>query len=79
MRRERRGKVIPHGEEIADANVGQNYQSPTADTLNSSASEQHLNTGAQSSYQRARQEDHVGDKQYGFATPDITEFTPGRG
>lgn len=69
---------IPHTEQVADANIGQDYQASTSCSLYDSARKQHLDVDTQSRYERANKKNSIGHQYDWLATPDVTELAPCR-
>lgn len=70
--------MIPHAEQVANANIGQDDQASTSCSLYDSTSKQHLDIDTQSRYERANKENSVGHQYNWLATPDITDLPPSR-
>lgn len=71
-------RIIPHAEQVADANIGQDDQASTSCSLYDSTRKQHLDIDTQSRYKRADEENRICHQYNWLATPNITELSPCR-
>lgn len=67
----------PHTKEVADADICQDDETSSSYTLYHSTSDEHFDVDGQSRDQRSNEENNIGEENDGFATPDVTELSPG--
>ena len=70
--------MIPHAEQVADANIGQDDQASTSCSLYDSTRQQHLNIDTEGRNERTNKEYGISHEYDWLATPDVTDFSPCR-
>lgn len=70
------GHDLPHTKKVANADICQDEQPATSNSLNRPSSNEHFDARAQSRDQRSNEEDRIDQQEYRFATPNITDFAP---
>lgn len=71
-------RIIPHAEQVTDADIGQDDQASTSSSLYNSTRKKHLDVDTQSRYERANEENSICHQYDWLATPDITNLSPCR-
>jgi hypothetical protein len=72
------GATIPHADHVPDADVDQAQEAATADALDGSSGNEHVNVDTERTDERSDEEDDIGDKQDGFAAENVGDFAPWR-
>lgn len=67
---------IPHAKQVTNAYICQGEQPATSHSLDHPPGEEHFDARAQCGDQRSDEEDRIGQQEYRFATPNITELAP---
>lgn len=70
--------ILPHAEQVANANIGQYDQASAPCSLYNSTRKQHLDIDTHSRYEGTEKENRIGQQYYWLATPDITDLSPCR-
>ena len=70
--------TLAHAEHITDADVDEDDQATTTDTLDDSSRDEHANADTDARQQTSDEEYAVGHEDGWLATPDVTEFAPTR-